>query len=325
MTVFRELEHLGEVRDDVLVFAAGFEARAFAFARGAAQAGSRFRKVACVEYMPASSRNRIEEARLVASTLAAEGSLSVVFDRFDPSSADGLQSDELKAIVGTSRLIIDVSGMSRFLVCVLVVRALRSGCRTAIVYTEPETYHPTPDEFTAALSSATTAGDLMFLTSGLYGLTAVDDLTTATMQGYPEVLVASPSFEPRFLRALLSELAPARYVLLEGIPRTHYGWRREAVRRVNDFAFDAAAETVEVATDSIADGAEAIWTLYRRYKYTHRFVLAPAPSKLVAVGQALAIAGGVQAEVVYPAAQGFSDPYSEGVGQTRYWTTDDTP
>jgi hypothetical protein len=138
------------------------------------------------------------------------------------------------------------------------------------------------------------------------------------MQGYPQLLVASPTFEPVFMRALVNELTPAKLILIEGEPpSTHNGWRRQAVRDLNVGAFRIAdLNVITIPTNSIDEATHALCEIYLQHRYSHRLVVAPAASKLNSIGLGIALSHNVEAECVYPTPLGFSDPYSDGIGST---------
>ncbi len=321
MIRFVEVARFDDLGGAVLVCAAGFEERAVAFARRAASGGVRFGRFVVIEYLPHHVKNRLEELLELGSLLAPGSVERVVFDRRFPGECEDLTQEALAKLSGGGRVVLDLSGMSRFLICLLVARLIRANVPLGLVYTEPDDYRPTKDEADSAFATIADSSDMMFLTTGLYGFAAVDDLTTATMQGYPELLVASPTFEPRLMRALLNEMSPAKVVLMEGIPAERYKWRRDSVRRLNVAWFETAI-VVSVPTDGIEEATKAMWAIFRKYKYEFRIIVAPAASKLVAVGLAAAIAQGVEVEVVYPTPSSFSDPYSDGARESRFWMSE---
>ena len=310
---------LRNTEDAVLFMAAGFEERSVAYLNDCATRGVRYYRVVVVDYRPVDERNRLDEAvqsaRQVGLHIKEE-----TFDRFQPFESDGLDGESLDMLCEKRDVVLDVSGMSRFLIVVLATRLIRAGVSVTVAYTEPDVYHPTEAEFL----SRTQAGQYgqasqMFLTTGLFDITTVPDLTHAVMSGEPEALVASPGFEPRFIRALINELAPSVVVLLEGIPPDSLNrWRRDAVRRLNAVAFETADKVIPVSTASVNESRSALQNVFKEYKYTHRMIVVPAASKLGAVGMAEAISTEVECEVVYPTPVRFQEPYTDGTRDTRF-------
>lgn len=311
-----------ETTDAVLFVAAGFEERSVAYLKDCANRGKRYLRVVIVDYLPHDGNNRLQEA-LNLATIVGSGVSQAKFDRFHPFESTALTADALVASYGQQPIVLDVSGMSKFLALVLVTRLMRVRKPPVIAYTEPSVYHPTKAEWLADSNSrkGQETGQV-FLTTGLFGITTVPDLTLAAMGGEPVILVASPNFEPRFIRALINELTPSKLVLLEGRPPgNENSWRHQAVRETNAFAFDTADQVITVSTASVEESRNALEEVFSKYKYSHRMIVVPAASKLSAVGFAVAIATIVECEVIYPTPVGFRDPYTSGTGPTHFVRT----
>ena len=308
-----------DTTEQVLFVAAGFEQRSVAYLNYCANRGLRYYRVMVVDYRPMDRRNRHEEAMRSAKKVGCYTE-ERTFDRFQPFDSTGLDSDSLEVLCERRDVVLDISGMSRFLIVVLATRLIRAGLSVTVAYTEPEIYYPSESQF----RGRTHAGQYgetgqVFLTTGLFGITTVPDLTQAVMSGEPEVLVVSPSFEPHFIRALINELAPPVVVLIEGIPPDASNrWRKDAIRELNALAFETADEVIPVSTSSIEESRVALQHVFGQYKYTHRMIVVPAVSKLGAVGIAEAILTEVEAEIIYPTPTGFQDPYTDGVRDTQF-------
>ena len=308
-----------DTKEAVLFVAAGFEQRSVAYLNNCASRGRYYHRVIVVNYLPANPRNRYEEAVRSAKAVGSQFD-ERIFDRFYPFESDGLNGESLTVLCEERRVVLDVSGMSKFLIVILVTRLIRAGLSPTIAYTEPSVYHPTETKWLDDTHS-TKGGetDQVFLTTGLFDITTVPDLTRAAMSGEPEVLVSSPNFEPRFIRALINELAPSGLVLIEGCPPDPANrWRRRAVKEMNAFAFETADSVMSVSTASVEESRIALQEVFRQHKYTHRMIVVPAASKLSAVGMAIAISTEIECEVVYPTPLGFNEPYTVGVGNTRF-------
>ena len=276
-------------------------------------------KILLVEYEPFNPGNQIDKLEHLAQKVATAPPRRLRFSRYDPDlSTDCWAETLLSATQGTDSCVLDLSGMSRFLIVILTARLRRLGLLKYVVYSEPALYRPSHEEFEFSQKRGMD-DSLLFQTTGLHGIVAVRDLTTVAMQGCPQVLVASPTFEPLFLRALLNDIEPAKLILFEGVPpAAQNAWRRDAVRDLNRTAFRIAGDNIlPISTDSAQEAADTLRRVYDAHKYTHRLVVAPAASKLASLGLALALTEGVEAEVIYPTPTGFSDPYTDGVGGTR--------
>lgn len=309
-----------DTAEQVLFVAAGFEKRSVAYLNYCANRGLRYYRVLVVDYRPVDRRNRRDEAMRSAEKVGGYTE-EKTFDRFQPFDSTGLDGDSLEVLCERRDVVLDISGMSRFLIVVLATRLVRAGLSVTVAYTEPEIYYPSESHFQDRTDTGQygEAGQV-FLTTGLFGITTVPDLTRAVMSGEPEVLVVSPSFEPHFIRALINELAPQVVILIEGIPPDASNrWRQNAIRKLNAPAFEAADKVIRVSTSSIEESRVALQDVFGQYKYTHRMIVVPAVSKLGAVGIAEAISTEVEAEIIYPAPTGFQDPYTDGARDTRFY------
>lgn len=298
---------------------AGFEDRSLGLMFYLKEANLKLKKIVVIEYLPFDENNKLSEVLDLAKHLSIEPIVHIKFDRYDPQNSTDINPDELIDLIGQSGSAVDISGMSRFLIVILCVRLLRMNKLENLVYFEPEDYHPTEKEYYRAHAEEGRIETFPFLSSGLYEILTVDDLTSGAMQGYPQLLVASPTFQPTFLRAILNEIFPEKLILLEGVPPDpKRRWRKEKVRELNRFAFDIASEedSVEISTADAQVVYEELQRISKNHRYTNRIIIAPAASKMHALGIAAFIASGAQVEVIYPTPKVFEREYTKGVGKS---------
>lgn len=300
-------------RNDALIVCAGFEDRAIEVLKRAAEGGARDFRVISVEYLPSNASNRTETVRELCERCNASRT-SWTFDRESPAGA----AEEVFALAGGASIHIDVSGMSRLLIVQLLAQAARQGIldRTTLWYTEALEYPPTRDEVEARLSDPTDAlGVAMFLSSGVFGLTVVPELSSVAMQGQPIVLVAFPSWNPMQLAALRAELQASLFVSVHGIPPDHSNaWRPEAVAKLNRSETLAPVQEFRTSTLDYRETLEVLLNVYRAHAQREKIVVSPTGSKMqsVAVGLLCGWLGDIQ--IVYPTPRTFSAPddYTRG-------------
>lgn len=304
-------------RGDVLVMCAGFEDRALDVLARAVGAGSTGFRVVEIEYQPAVAANRATETRELAEGAGAELS-RVVYDRENPVGAGNAI---VAALPGTGRLVLDVSGMSRLLIVQLVVALLQSGNanRTVLVYVEAADYPPTREEVEAKLKSDEDPLDVvMFVSSGVFGLTIVPELSSVAMQGQPLHIVVFPSWNTMQFAAVLSEIQGTQYTIVHGVPpRADYAWRRESIADVNRVRSLQNRTDVDASTLDYRETVGVLLDVYGAHGAQQRIIVAPVGSKMQAVAVGVVRAYLKDIQIVYPTPRSFAAPekYTRGVRQ----------
>jgi hypothetical protein len=310
------VERLSLESNDCLILCAGFEDRVLGVLDSALLGSAPF-KVVVVEYLPFVSQNRSPIIREKCVRYGLSFS-DVTYDRQNPA---GFGEALLERLANCDRrIIVDVSGMSRLLIVQVLValgnREVRFN-RCFLAYTEAKTYPPSQDEAEAKIAKRNIdpTYSVLFLSSGVFEVTIVPELFSASIPLGQTRLIAFPSLEAYQLTALRAELQPSRLTLIHGIPPSPANaWRLEAIRRIN------RVDTVkhDALTTSTLDYRETLDCLLRLYG-THsereRLLISPTGSKMqtVAVGLFRTFMDDVQ--IVYPTPKEFLSPYTEGIGQ----------
>ncbi len=307
--------------DDCLVVCAGFEDRAFGLIQRA-RASQQVFKVIVVEYLPFMAENRVGEL----IDLCEQGGihpLRLTYDRQNPAGFGGELAEQASASQG--RIYIDVSAMSRLLIVQTLVALRQAGggfSRSILAYTEAKTYPPDRQE----VESATRQSDMdplfvvLFLSSGVFEVTIVPELSALPFGANQSRLVVFPSFNAHQLTALRAELQPSRFSLIHGVPPSRENqWRPDAIARLNRLDSLPNAEPVSTSTLDYRDTLDYLLSLYDRTAVRERLLISPTGSKMqtVAVGLFRAFVQDVQ--VVYPTPREFNTPkrYTHGVGELR--------
>lgn len=306
-------------RADVLVLCAGFEARAITALRTViAQATGPFFAVA-IEYEPKYEDNLGPEIAAVCRSANVE-TVSVVYDRRVPG---GIGDRIAQRVANASRVYIDISAMSRMLAVQLIValgRRERGLAGVHVLYTEASSYPPAEEEVT---TNALRRGSVSsYISSGVWELTAVPELSAPTSNATALRLVAFPSFNPAQLELLLQELQPTFVDLVSGIPpRAENSWRPEVIRRSNERAV-RSLRNVTYHSASTLDYRETLRLLLQLYdgrSAFDRIVVSPSGSKMQSVGIAILRSFLTDVQIVYPTPQTFLEPrrYTVGSRETR--------
>ncbi len=302
---------------DVLVICAGFEDRALAFLKQAVAGGSRCFHIIGIDYRPAVAENQVAEVRDLA-TRAGAALTVITYERQEPEKAHEILSPAVHA----RRIYIDISGMSRLLIVQLVAACVRGRVleRVVVVYTEALVYPPTRADVEANHGKeGDYLGILQFLSSGVFGITIVPELSTVAMQGQPVRLVAFPSFNPSQFAAVCAEIQAAAFTIVHGTPpRRDYAWRRDAIRRLNAIDSLQEKEEFDVSTLDYRETLQLLLTIYGEHGDVEKIVISPTGSKMQAVAVGLACGYLRDIQIVYPTPRSFPTPskYTTGAAET---------
>jgi len=307
-------------REDCLIVCAGFEDRALAVLSNALQAGTAFR-VLIVGYLPFIADNRLDEIRRLCEQ-AGLRTAEVNYDRQNPAGFGAALLKQVSATQG--RVVLDVSGMSRLMIVQsLVALASRdTGLNDCVIaYAEATEYPPNPATVEDDLKRA--AEDpmhtILLLSSGVFEVTVVPELSSTSIAGGQTRLVAFPTFSADQLTALLNELGPSRLTVVHGIPPgLQNKWRTEAVAKINRLE-NISHEDLFTSTLDYRETVKALLDLYGRFSDRERLLVSPTGSKMQSVATGLFRAFVDDAQIVYPTPRDFCSPrdYTRGVGQAH--------
>jgi hypothetical protein len=324
---------------DVLVVCAGFEERAVGVLRQAVRTGTGF-KVLIIDYLPAYPDNRINELIGLCEDSKLEWD-RVTYDRQNPAGFGEILVRRLPS--PPHRVFLDISGMSRLLIvqAIVAMRSSRRGFNQCfIAYAEAKNYPP--EQKTVEKAIAECDKDplfaALFLSSGVFDVTIVPELSAASLGATQSRLVVFPSFNTDQLTALRLELQPSRYAYIHGIPPSRENqWRTEAIRRLNHLAScapdsgerskeeivgdygDAACKREEhfkTCTLAYQDTLDCLCKIYNKHGIRDRLLISPTGSKMQVIAVALFRAFVEDVQIVYPTPRIFTEPknYTTGVG-----------
>jgi hypothetical protein len=319
------VKHVGLTVGDILVLCAGFEDRAIKALKVSLEAGESGYSVILINYLPFVAENRLEEIRRIcqAHCIPIQG---LQYDRPNPSGI----GETLLTLPGMKRgnILVDISGMSKLLI-VQILAALGkrpfgfSG--TTVLYTMAQSYPPNEYEVDEALEKM--KGDplysAMFLSSGVFEVTIVPELSSTSMEGQPIRLITFPSFNPNQLAALRSEIQSSSFTLIHGIPPLkENAWRPAKIKTMNRIDSISNREDREASTLDYEETLNLLLEAYDKYGMTDRIVVAPTGSKMqtVAVGILRAFMDDVQ--IVYPTPRIFPKPHEYTTGATQLYRLD---
>lgn len=294
--------------------AAGFEDRALSVLDKAAHMSKSFKYVIGVQYKPFDERNRVQEFTAKAKNLGVpeKGVKWVTYDRYTPQEFLSISGEVQTIADEVSSLVIDISAMSKFLIVTLLQSLRNVKCSVEITYAEADVYYPTKDMFEWHKQLPPEKAPEL-LTTDIYKIVTTTSLSSSSMQGYPLLMIAFPTFNYRELLALLNEMTPQHLLLLEGKPHeNHNTWRLDAIRWVNRKSEDNVLDKKIVSTFDYSETIETLEEIYQRFHHTHKLIVSPTGSKLQAFGVFLFRQMHPDTQLVYPVTRRFASEYTSG-------------
>jgi hypothetical protein len=105
----------------------------------------------------------------------------------------------------------------------------RNSSTTVTTYVQAKYDPPSEEEANEKFdkSNADPSFSIFFLSSGVFDVTIVPELSSYTLAGVQTRLVTFPALDEYLLTALQAELQPSRYTFIEGVPPgPHHHWHR---------------------------------------------------------------------------------------------------
>ncbi len=311
---------------EVFVSAAGFENRILEFPSMLMTYKGEKKPALLLKYSPFQRKNKHNDIKTV---LVKKGLdvRDVVYDRYEPESFDSRFRDILIKCKSSS-ICIDISGMSRFAIMIILDIVHQLGLQVRILYTEALDYAPSQEDFEKAKESGSQHLPTSFIHTGVYDVLNVTRLSSIRMQNYATLLIAFDSFNEALCQALVNSINPSNLILINGRPpRKKLKWREEATEYVHhclreEWSVGDDNKTVETtSTLYYQETYNLLVNLYWKYSSSHRIILSPTGSKLQTVGCYLLRAVHNDVHLEYPTVQGFfADKYSTGVRE--HWELD---
>ena len=302
--------------DDCLVVCAGFEERSTEALRRTVEQAIIPSRVIVITYQPAYKENRSEELYRISRSVGIDP-IEVRYNRRDPA---GIGEVVASHVHGFKRVVVDVSGMSRFLIVQIMVELLTSIEALVILYSEPTVYYPTRVQVDRDLGDGGFQAQLSYLSAGIFEVATDPALSSVAMPGAEIRLIAFPTFSPTQLVNLVDELQPTYTDLIHGVrAKEEYGWREWAIRTLNRPVSDWIQNCKSYSTSTLdyRETLSVLLNLYRERSMFDRLVVTPTGSKLQAVAVGVFRAALYDVHVVYPTPRAFTEPrrYTEGVGR----------
>jgi hypothetical protein len=246
--------------------------------------------------------------------------IKMTYDRRNPAGFGDILISKIG--LDNKEIIIDISGMSRFLIVQLIVilyHAKRHFENIKMLYVEAFKYPPSKYEAEEAIIKKKENPDsaALLVSSGVLELCIVPELSSIAMHGQPIRLIAFPSFNTDQLDVLSAVVQPAKVTMINGIPpNKELVWRMEAIREINNLRLKADCDEIKTSTLDYRETIDSIMSIYQEYGDLEKIILSPTGSKMQAVACGISRAFLSDLQIVYPAPGQFASPnsYTSGVG-----------
>jgi hypothetical protein len=309
---------------DVLIHAPGFEDRTMAVA--SILAPTQGARALLLDYRPFNAANRLEDVRkaVVSRGVAAGAVDTFEYDRFDPNYYEATLRSYLLGC-SARHVILDISTMSKLAILLSLNVCLELNLETTVLYAEAEIYGPSKQEFEDARNKKEIHRPSIQIFTGVHGVVRATSLASVAMQGQPTAALVFMSFNDALTQVLLNTVYPSRLFLINGRPPVH-SWREEATAWIHDqvrkewpednpvkYRDHLYVPERAVSTLDYRESVSLLVELYWQLSATHRVLLAPAGSKMQAVGCLLVKALHPDIHIEYPSPEGFLPQYSSGI------------
>jgi len=305
-------------KDSLYIGTAGFEDRCFSFLEECSKNNWLFNRVIGIKYAPFDEKNKVDELENLSIKLSKESRLDwVTYDRHNPEDFSDSIKNLKKLINSSENIVIDISGMSKFLIVILLYGIRDYPGNVYIIYCEAKIYFPQSEEI-KSIKEKLPEETPSFLTTNVYKIVTTTELSSISMQGYPLLIIAFPTFNYKEMYALLNEITPQYLFKIEGVPREKNNeWRLEAIRWINgkiynDFVPRIRIDEKESSTFDYIQTIEVLNDIYADYKYSHKCIIAPTGSKLQTLGVLFFKQMYPEIQLVYPVTAKFSNEYTQG-------------
>lgn len=281
-------------RKRLFLGAYGFELRSLGWVGKQKGQKAIFGSALLIKYSNPKGKNLEKELRLALSKLCIKKPRDIPYNVNSPYDIENKLRDTLEPFFqDTEEIVIDISAMTKLLilVCLSVLSNFPGTIR--IVYSEPEDYPPTKDEYKKSKEDMKMFAK--FPTQGVESIIRMKCLSSIRMQGQPVTLVAFTSFNEQLVRHVLGTISPHRLVFVNGRPpRKDYKWREEATQEIHNSLINEYKSNnpinknglLERVTSTLHYGEtiKSIHEIYKKFGLYERIICVATGSKMQTVG-----------------------------------------
>ncbi len=305
---------LDKIPEDVLyVGVAGFEDRSLEFLKKSIENDKKFKSCFGIYYQPLDENNRKDEFNNYAEEIFSK-IIWAEYNRYSPEEFTETVNKILDMSKHFSQIVIDISGMSKMLIIVLLHGLKELIVPIRIIYARAGLYHPIRKEFERVKAQDQTNKFPYFLTSHVYEVLTTNELSSISMQGAPILLIAFPNFNYLEVAALLNTMNPQKLFLIESINElSKNAWRLDAIRWLNSELEKYISPTkYEIDASELDLTINILEEIYSKWHLTHKIILSPTGGKLQTVASLFFKIIHPDVHIIYPVVKRFDQEYTEG-------------
>ncbi len=313
------IQEVGEIDfadDDCIIVCGGFEDRSTHIVE-ALSTCSKGLSAILINYLPFLEKNR---SQLIRDKCSARNikllEPEIEYDRENPAGV----IDSMLPLISKAkgRIFIDISGMSRLLIVQLIVGLYRhkgSFNGISVLYCMADQYPLKKEQVRQKIADVNkgSVDDILILSTGVFDISIVPELSSTVMQNQPIRLIAFPSFNNHQLTTLRAELSVANFSFILGRPYLQGNYWHEAeirkLNRVEEIIAGKSSNTDESkSTLNYVETLDYLLKLYNDYNIWNKLVLAPTGSKMQAVAVGIFRSFLDDVQIVYPTPRTFDAP-----------------
>jgi hypothetical protein len=272
------------------ILSEGFEPRSLAFIN--ANKNIYLNKIIICKYEPPKESKYNELKKVIDERYGDKQNIEImVFDRYNPYEFENKIENEFKNINIYNEIIIDISVMSKYMIMQLICSLVYYEGRVRIIYTEPEMYAPSEEDFHELYQKL--ANSTILPSYGVHDIIQTPLLASIIMQKSPTLLVTFLSFNEQLIRALLSKCEPSHLFLINCVPPS-LSWKEKAVVDIHRNIIDTYANDNKknsmgllerrTSTFYYQETIDLLANIYQEHCVENRIILSPTGSKMQALG-----------------------------------------
>jgi len=300
----------------------GFEERVLGWTLIQAKQGEIVNKAFVFKYINGNPKNRIDELKrkLESIGIRADSIVDLHYDVLFPYDIEDKFDSILKDISTFDEIILDVTGMTKFLILISLKLSTLSK-KVRVVYAEAMQYAPSKSDFAKSKNAMTVLAK--FPNRGFGSIIRARCLGSIRMQGQPVTLIAFASFNEQLIRHMLGTISPHRLIFINGRPpREEFRWRESATQQIHgklieefaaDNPVDSKGQLLNVtSTLFYQETLVRIDEIYGTFGLHERIMVAATGSKMQTVGLFFAKILHPDIHIEYPAPQSY---FEKGLSQ----------
>lgn len=301
-------------KDILYIGSVGFEDRAMGFFNDSERHGKHFKNCVAITYQPFNSRNSCIKFEEHAPKIF-EKIIWKTYDRKCPESFDQSIEEIITLSKSVSQIVIDISGMSKMLIVVLLYGLRNIELPVSIIYSAAEQYFPLKEDYEKERQKSN-ASDYFpyFLTTDVYNVVTTSKLSSIAMQDAPLAIIAFPNFNYLEISALLNETNAQKLFLIESVKNPEQNaWRIQAIRWLNrGVSRYVTPLTFETDASDINANIDCLERIYEEWHLTHKVAISPTGGKMQAVAVFCLKIMHPDIHIIYPVVREFAEGYTMG-------------